>query len=134
MRMDANRKTADDLFFHLSSGDITGALALLTDDVAWTIAGRREDLPTAGTYDKKRFEKLMNAMRSQMTGPMHFTITGRVAEGNKIALEAESTGYLTNGRTYNQQFHFLLEFRGGKVCTVREYLDTHHAYNIWYTK
>ena len=132
MSADANRKTAEDLFARLSTGDIPGALELLTDDVAWTIAGRREDLPTAGTYDKKRIEKLMNVMQSQMTSPMVFTITGRVAEGNKIALEAEGAGHLTNGKTYSQHFHFLLEFSGGKICAVREYLDTQHAYSIWY--
>jgi len=134
MGIDANRGTADNFFTHLSTGDIPGALELLTDDVVWTIAGRREDLPTAGTYDKKRIEKLMNVMQSQMTSPMVFTITGRVAEGNKIALEAEGTGHLTNGKTYNQHFHFLLEFSGGKICSVREYLDTQHARNVWYAQ
>ena len=134
MSSDTNRQTADALFARLSAGDIPGALALLTDDVAWLVAGRREDLPTAGTYDKKRIEKLMTAMLSQMKSPMTFTITGRVAEGDKMAVEAESVGHLKNGRTYHQHFHFLLEFRGGKICAVREYLDTIHAYKVWYDK
>lgn len=134
MSTDQNRKVADDLFSRLSTGDIPGALALLTDDVSWTIAGRREDLPTAGTYDKRRIEKLMKAMQSQMKEPMVFTLIGRVAEGDKMSIEAESVGHLTNGRTYNQHFHFLFEFRDGKICAVREYLDTMHAYNVWYAK
>ena len=132
MSTEANRKAADALFSRLSAGDIPGALALLTDDATWLVAGRREDLPTAGTYDKKRIEKLMTAMLGQMKSPMTFTLTGRVAEGDKVAIEAESLGHLTNGRTYNQHFHFLLEFRGGKICAVREYLDTLHARNVWY--
>ena len=134
MNTDENRKVADQLFERLSAGDIPGALALLTDDVAWLVAGRREDLPTAGTYDKKRIEKLMSAMLGQMKTPMTFTLTGRVAEGDKVAVEAESVGHLKNGRTYTQHFPFLLEFRGGKICAVREYLDTIHAYNVWYAK
>jgi ketosteroid isomerase-like protein len=73
-------------------------------------------------------------MQSQMKAPMVFTLTGTVAEGNKVAVETESTGHLTKGRTYNQRFHFLLEFSGGKICAVREYLDTQHAYNVWYAK
>ena len=134
MGINANRETADELFYCLSAGNIPGALATLTDDVEWTIAGRREELPTAGTYDKRRLEKLMKAMQSQMEGPMTFTLTGQVAEGDKMSIEAESVGRLNNGKTYEQQFHFLLEFRGGKICAVREYLDTQHARNVWYAK
>jgi hypothetical protein len=33
---------------------------------------------------------------------------------------------------YNQLYHFLLEFRGGKICAVREYLDTQHAHAVWF--
>src|SRR5690348_12076679 len=132
MRIEHNRQVADELFGSLSTGDIPAALDTLTDDVTWTIAGRREALPTAGTYTKPKIGKLMKAMRGQMEAPMTFTITGRVAEGTKMSLEAESVGHLTNGKTYNQHFHFLLEFRGGKICAVREYLDTQHAYNVWY--
>src|SRR5262245_61627395 len=101
MSTDQNRKVANDLFARFSAGDIPGALALLTDDVAWTIVGRREDLPTAGTYNKQRLEKLMKAMLSQTKSPMTFTLTGQVAEGDKVAVEAESVAQLTNGRTYN---------------------------------
>ena len=134
MRIEQNRRVADELFSSLSIGDIPGVLDTLTDDVKWTIAGRREALPTAGTYTKQKIEKLMKAMHGQMEAPMTFTITGRVAEGTKMSIEAESVGHLTNGRTYNQSFHFLLEFRDGKICRVREYLDTQHAYNVWYAE
>ena len=134
MRIEQNRKVADELFGNLSMGDIPAALDTLTDDVTWTIAGRREELPTAGTYSKRRIEKLMKAMHGQMQAPMAFTITGRVAEGTKMSVEAESVARLTNGKTYNQHFHFLLEFREGKICAVREYLDTLHTLNVWYAK
>jgi ketosteroid isomerase-like protein len=60
------------------------------------------------------------------------TLKGAVAEGDKLALEAESYGELTNGRIYNQHYHFLIEFRDGKICAVREYLDTQHAHAVWY--
>src|SRR5262249_11261949 len=89
MSVEQNRKVAADLFARLSAGDIPGALALMTDDLAWTIVGRREDLPTAGTYNKQRLEKLMKAMLSQTKSPMTFTLTGQVAEGDKVAVEAE---------------------------------------------
>ena len=54
MRTEQNRKVADELFARLSAGDIPGALATMTDDATWVAAGRREDLPAASTYDKRR--------------------------------------------------------------------------------
>ena len=135
MSTDANRKTAHELFARLSAGDIPGALGLMTDDVSWMAAGRREDLPAAGTYDKTRLEKLFKAMLGQLKGGLKMTLKGPgVAEGDKLALEAESLGHLKNGRTYNQHYHFFIEFRGGKVCAVREYLDTQHAHKVWYAQ
>ena len=57
MSTEQNRKVADELFARLSAGDIPGALATMTDDATWVAAGRREDLPAAGTYDKRRLER-----------------------------------------------------------------------------
>lgn len=129
-----NRKTADELFACLTAGDVAGALATMTDDATWVAAGRREDLPAAGTYDKRRLEKLFKAMLGQLKSGLEMTVKGVIAEGDKMSVEAESLGHLANGRTYNQHYHFLIEFRGGKICAVREYLDTQHAYNVWYAK
>ena len=36
-----------------------------------------------------------------------------------------------NGRLYRQEYHFLMEFRQGQICAVREYLDTQHAHDVW---
>jgi len=130
----ANRKLAKDLFARLSAGDVAGALATLTDDATWLAAGRRELLPAAGIYDKRRLEKLFKAMLSQLKSGLKMTVKGMIAEGDRIALEAESYGELQNGRVYNQHYHFLIEFRGGRICAVREYLDTQHAHAVWYAK
>ena len=135
MTTDANRKTATQMFDCFTASDISGALALMTDDATWLIPGRKEDNPAAGTYDKRRMEKLFKSMMSQLKDGLKMTVQGPgVAEGDKLALEVESVGHLHNGRTYNQHYHFFIEFRGGKICGVREYLDTQHAYNIWYAK
>ena len=52
----------------------------------------------------------------------------------RVAIEVSSSGDLKNGRKYRQEYHFLIEFRDGKICAVREYLDTHHAHDVWIAK
>ena len=126
-----NKSVARDFFARFSASDIEGALALMTDDATWLIPGKPERMPTAGLYSKERIGKLFYTMLKQLESGLQLTVTGMVAEGDRIALEAESTGELKNGRRYRQRYHFLIEFRAGKICAVREYLDTQHAHDVW---
>lgn len=127
-----NCKLAEELFARLSAGDVPGALATMTDDATWLAAGRRELLPAAGTYNTEKLARLFNAMLSQLKNGLKMTVKDTIAEGDRVALEAESYGELKNGRIYNQHYSFVIEFRGGKICAVREYLDTQHAHAVWY--
>ena len=54
-----------------------------------------------------------------------------IAEADHVALEVISAGDLKNGRQYRQEYHMLLKFREGKIVSVREYLDTQHANDVW---
>lgn len=78
--------------------------------------------------------RLFKAMLGQLKNGLQITVKGVIADRDKLALEAESYGELANGRVYNQHYSFVIEFRGGKICAVREYLDTQHAYDVWYGK
>ena len=129
-----SRQVAEELFARLSAGDIPGALATMTDDATWLIPGKRELTPSAGSYDKRRLEKLFKAMLGQLKNGLKITVKGMTAEGDRVALEAESRGELQNGRIYSQSYHFLIEFRGGRISAVREYLDTQHAHAVWFAK
>jgi uncharacterized protein len=134
MTSEQNRKVAEELFARLSAGDVPGALATMTEDATWLAAGRRELLPAAGTYNKERLARLFKAMLGQLKNGLRMRVKGVIADGDKLAVEAESYGELANGRVYNQQYSFVIEFRSGKICAVREYLDTQHAYDVWYGK
>jgi ketosteroid isomerase-like protein len=126
-----NKHIAAELFARFSASDIEGVLSLMTDDVTWRVPGKPELSRAAGTYDKNRLRRLFNRMLAELEGGLQMTVTGSVAEGDRVAVEVESTGDLRNGRRYRQQYHFLIEFRDGKITAVREYLDTHHAFDVW---
>jgi hypothetical protein len=63
---------------------------------------------------------------------LRMTPTGMVAEGDRVAVEAESYGELANGRVYDQRYHFLMTIRDGRIAEVREYLDTQHVFATWF--
>lgn len=131
MSLERNRSTAREFFARFSASDIEGALALMTDDATWLIPGKPERMSTAGVYSKERIRKLFYTMLKQLERGLQLTVKGMVAEGERVALEAESSGDLKNGRRYRQHYHFLIEFRDARICAVREYLDTQHAHDVW---
>ena len=127
----ANKQICHDLFARFTAGDIDGVMDLLAADATWRIPGKPELNRAAGEYDKDRLRALFHRMLSQLKGGLRMTVLGTVAEGDRVAAEVESSGDLHNGRQYRQQYHFLLEFRDGKIARVREYLDTQHAWDVW---
>jgi ketosteroid isomerase-like protein len=62
---------------------------------------------------------------------LNMSVVSCMAEGDRVALEVVSAGNLKNGRQYRQEYHMLLTFRDGKIMSVREYLDTQHANDVW---
>ncbi len=131
MSTERNKALAHEFFARFSASDLDRALATLADDATWLIPGQRDRMPTAVLYTKERIARLFHAMLKQLKDGLRMTVLSAVAEGDRVALEVESSGDLHNGRLYRQRYHFLLEFRDGKICAVREYLDTQHAHDVW---
>lgn len=120
------------LFERFSASDIPGVMATMTEDATWLAAGKPALLPAAGLYDKARLELLFNRMFARLKSGLQMKVRETIAEGERVAVEVESSGDLTNGREYRQQYCFVLTFRAGKIASVREYLDTLHAHDTWY--
>jgi ketosteroid isomerase-like protein len=131
MDTDRNRATARRFFDLFSASDIDGVLALMTDDATWRIPGKKELTPTAGVYSKERIGRLFRRMIEGLASGLRKTVLSSIAEGDRVALEVVSSGDLKNGRQYRQEYHFLMEFREGRISAVREYLDTQHAHEVW---
>ena len=134
MSAEQNKKAAIELFARFTASDIAGVLATMTDDATWLIPGKPDASPAAGLYTKEKISGLFHTMLGRLKSGLKMTVKSAIAEGDKVALEVESYGELTNGRIYDQRYHFLIEFRGGKICAVREYLDTQHAHAVWFQR
>src|SRR5262249_41465975 len=128
----ANKAIATLLFERFSAGDVAGALDLMSEDLAWWLPGKPDQVPTAGTRTKAEMAQIFKRMMDRMEGPLKMTLKGAIAEGDKVAVEGESLGHLKNGRVYNQEYHTLITIRDGKISAVREYLDTAHVVAVWY--
>jgi ketosteroid isomerase-like protein len=114
----SNKETALKFVDSMSRGEMD--MSMLTDDVEWWVPGR-------GTMSKADFLELAGGFQSLVKGKISLTVHGVTAEGDRVAVEAESHGELKNGKTYNNTYHFLFVFRDGKICLSKEYNDSAHA-------
>jgi uncharacterized protein len=132
MSIEHNKKLVGEFFTRFSAGDIEGVLGLMADDATWWIAGKPEQLSAAGDHSKEQIARVFYGMAGQLKNGLKMTVKSLIAEGDKVAVEAESYGELQNGRVYKQEYHMLMTIRDGKIGEVKEYLDTQHVFAIWF--
>ena len=130
---DTNRDLVQRFFTLLGAGDLDGALALMTDDATWWIAGKPGKAAVCGTLAKRQVAKLLRNITGALEGKLAMTVKEVMVEGDRVAAEVESLGQLKSGRTYNQEYHFKFTIREGRIASVREYLDTQHVQEVWAT-
>ena len=130
MSVEANKQVVLSFFEHFSAGKVDAALALMADTATWWVAGNPDKFALAGTKTKAQFAQLVQGIGVAMPKGLRVTPTGITAEGERVAVEAESYGETARGKIYNNRYHFLVEVRDGKIQAVREYLDTMHAKEV----
>ncbi len=129
--VEQNKAIVVEFLSRFSKGDVAGLLALMDDQATWWVSGKIAGL--SDTYEKERFGALLNGVKTAYKGgAMQFKPTVMTAEGDRVAVEAESFAELMNGRIYNNLYHLLFSFKDGKIFRVREYMDTQHAYETFF--
>jgi ketosteroid isomerase-like protein len=135
MNIEDNRRVATEFFRCHDAGNPQGALDLLADDCKYWIAGKPGRNASGGrVHGKAEMADIFRRMGEAMTGPLRMTVKHTTAEGDRVAVEATSRGELKNGKVYEQEYHLLMTIRDGRIAAVREYLDTQHVQEIWYTR
>ena len=126
---EANKAVVRAYFEAVNTAHLGGSLLdHLTDDVTWWI---QQAAPTAGLYEgKEGVMKLFTADTPIFSAPLKVEIIRQIAEGDTVVTEAEITSKNVNGTEYKNQYSFIMDIRDGKICKIREYLDTLYAQQI----
>jgi ketosteroid isomerase-like protein len=127
MSAEENKKIVVGFLENLSSGNAAAVMNTLADSATWWVAG---NFPLSGTKTKAQFGELVGQLGNNIDGGLRVTPTGITAEGDRVAVEAESYARMKNGKTYQNKYHFLFVVRDGKIQQVKEYLDTMHANEV----
>jgi len=127
--LNANKKLVQSWFEAVNGGDVERLMSLLADDLDYWVAG---DWQMGGRHTKVELRQMMiQVAQSKMWDkPLTLTPVAFTAEGERVAVEATSTGSM-KGKDYAQTYHMLFVVKNGKVAILREYLDTKHAFEFF---
>jgi len=126
MSIEANKQAVREYFAAINAGDEDAILAMTTDDFVFQTMARSPEwlLPR---WDREQFSKVPSTMSRVLTAPIQLAIVGMIAEGDRVAVEAETDSEMLDGKRYNNRYHFVFEFADGKFSEVREYSCSHLA-------
>ena len=123
---DQNKKITKEFFEALSNGS-DKYLDFYTDEsIIWT-AG---DNAMGGTRTKEEVVGFAQNILSAFPTGITFNIKGMTAEDERVAVEINGEAMHASGATYNNQYHFLLIIKDGKILELKEYMDTQLAAKI----
>ncbi|MAT50992.1 MAG: hypothetical protein CMK32_07400 [Porticoccaceae bacterium] len=121
--MEKNKEIVRQLLSDISQWNIDEALAALDDRCQWWVAGHLPGL--SGNFSKIEMGETFRAMASTLVpSGLNITVDHMIAEGDFVAVEGHSDAMLPNGLSYQNQYHWKFQLRGGKVVSAKEYLDT----------
>ena len=128
MTTEANKRIAREFVEATFARDAGRVAAVLADDVTYTIGGNHPRFRRVwNKADWCRYLELPTPFEKQL----ELTIHSITAEGDQVALEAESYGIISvSGEVYNNHYHFFFIIKDGLIRRIREYMDTHHVNDV----
>jgi len=105
---------------------------MIASDFEWKVMTRMEGMPPVKGHEGLR--NLVKVLKQMMPSGLGLRIHTVICEGDRCAIQAESNTVASNGRKYNNRYHFDIRFDGDKIAEVREYCDTNHAREVFFAK
>ena len=103
MGMEENKKIVLNFFAKFSAGQREAAFPAMADTTTWWVAGKPDTFTLAGTKTKTQLAELARALGAVMPKGRRITPKSLTAEGDRVAVEAESSGETVTGKTYNNR-------------------------------
>ncbi len=128
MSIDSNKKAVTTWIDAVNRGAEPEILAMLTDDFFFMGMARAPE-HMKYKWGGEQFAKAPKAMSTLMKKPIQLEIVSMIGEGDSVAVEAQTDGELTNGKKYDNAYHFVFAFRGNKIASVKEYCCTYLAWD-----
>ena len=126
MGIEKNKAVVRSWFEAVNRGDEAAILDTTAEDFVFMTMARQPEW-LLYHWNREQFSKVPSTMSTVLTSPIKLSIVDMTAEGDRVAVEAETDMEMLNGRRYNNAYHFVFKLRDGKFTEVREYSCSHLA-------
>ena len=124
---ESNKALVTTFFDALNRGDVAHIVdAYAADGCVQTMGNTL----ISGVFSRDQIAASAGGIFEVFPEGLTFTATGMIAEGDKVAVEATSEGQHVSGQIYSNDYHFLFEFRDGKLLRLKEYMDTERVTDV----
>ena len=104
---------------------------MVANDFEWKVMTRMEGMPEV--KGPEGLKNLVMVLKTAMPTGLGLKMETIICEGDRCAVQAESNTVAANGKKYNNRYHFDIRFDGDKIAEVREYNDTNHAREVFFS-
>jgi ketosteroid isomerase-like protein len=125
--VEENKAIARRFFEAINDGDTAAVVDAYAEDGCLETMGH---MLISGVFTKQQIKAAAGQIFLAFPKGLKFTIHSMTAEGDRVAIEAESLGEHASGKTYNNHYHFLMRLRDGKIVRFKEYMDTEHGTDV----
>lgn len=133
MEQNDHKKVVLEFFQGINQENMEAAADAFAEDATFWVPG---SLPFSGTLHGRKaiLEKnLIPSAKLSVPGTLKVEVRNIIAEGEYVAVEWITSRKTLNGRDYVNYFHGLFQVRGGKIQSLREYLDTLYAKEVLFS-
>ena len=124
MGIEENKGVVREFFRRMNAGD-PGVADMLTEDATWWVPHSSE---LGGTHrGKAAVLALMGKGVELYQPPLDVKVEEMVAERDHVAVQLVIEAKTAKGEPYRNDYHFAFRVRDGRICAVREYVDTKYA-------
>ncbi|WP_040362468.1 nuclear transport factor 2 family protein [Congregibacter litoralis] len=123
MKTEETRQLVQHWLSLAGSGNVEGAMALFAEDAVWTNIGSTK---FSGDFVglKAITEDLLAPLFGALEDGIHSEVESVIADGEQAVVLSRGAARTRSGVEYNNSYAQVFTVRGGKIVSVREYMDT----------
>jgi len=119
--IERNKEVARQFIENMTNNNIAAIIESYDDDVKIYTMG---NTLISGVVNKTQAKEFAGQVLNAFPQGIRFVIHNLTAEGDRVAIEAESFANHVSGKYYNNKYHFFMRLKNGKVTELKEHMDT----------
>jgi uncharacterized protein len=124
MSAEKNRLLIERFFAALNSGARDILIANMDVEFAFQGMGRHPDW-IRYRWTREAFADAPQSLAALMKKPIFMNVRSTIAEGDRVAVQVDSSTEMKNGKTYDNAYLFIFTIKDDKVKEIQEYCCTY---------